>query len=115
MSIPTQMSPVGFVASAPELHFTKPGAECCRLRAGVEQWRKEGDGSFPKLDPTFHDMVAFEHGPPDARADRSLRGSRGRARGTCPWSTAVQIAMDGGSGTGVIGRSGAACRPRCTR
>jgi single-strand DNA-binding protein len=60
MSIPTQMSLVGFVASAPELHFTKKGDECCRLRVGVEQWRKEVDGTFTKLDPTFHDMVAFE-------------------------------------------------------
>jgi single-strand DNA-binding protein len=59
MSIPTQMSLVGFVASAPELHFTKKGDECCRLRVGVEQWRKEVDGTFTKLDPTFHDMVAF--------------------------------------------------------
>jgi single-strand DNA-binding protein len=60
MSIPTQMSLVGFVASAPELHFTKKGDECCRLRVGVEQWRKEVDGSFTKLDPTFHELVAFE-------------------------------------------------------
>ncbi|GAB4005478.1 single-stranded DNA-binding protein [Nocardioides ultimimeridianus] len=60
MSIPTQMSLVGFVASAPELHFTSKGKECCRLRVGVEQWRKEVDGEFTKLDPTFHDMVAFE-------------------------------------------------------
>ena len=55
MSIPTQMSLVGFIASAPELLFTKAGAECCRMRVGVEQWRKEVDGSFTKLDPTFHD------------------------------------------------------------
>jgi single-stranded DNA-binding protein len=60
MSIPTQMSLVGFVASSPELHFTKEGAECSRLRVGVEQWRREVDGSFTRLDPTFHDMVAFE-------------------------------------------------------
>ena len=60
MSIPTQMSLVGFVASAPELHFTKQGAECCRLRVGVEQWRRRSTASFTKLDPTFHDMVAFE-------------------------------------------------------
>ena len=60
MSIPTQMSLVGFIASAPELHFTKAGAECCRMSVGIEQWRKEVDGSFTKLDPTFHDMVAFE-------------------------------------------------------
>ena len=60
MSISTQMSLVGFVASTPELYFTKKGDECCRLRVGVEQWRKEVDGSFTKLDPTFHDVVAFE-------------------------------------------------------
>ena len=60
MSIPTQMSLVGFIASAPELHFAKAGAECCRMRVGIEQWSKEVDGSFTKLDPTFHDMVSFE-------------------------------------------------------
>ncbi len=60
MSIPTQMSLVGFVASPPEFHFTKKGDECCRLRVGVEQWRREANGDFTKLDPTFHDMVAFE-------------------------------------------------------
>lgn len=60
MSIPTQMSLVGFIATDPELHFTEAGKECCRVRIGVEQWRKEVDGTFTKLDPTFHDMVAFE-------------------------------------------------------
>jgi single-stranded DNA-binding protein len=62
MSIPTQMSLAGFIAAAPELHFTSAGAEYVRVRVGVgvEQWRKEVDGSFTKLEPTFHDMVAFE-------------------------------------------------------
>lgn len=60
MSIPTQMSLVGFIASDPDLHFTSAGAEHLRVRIGVEQWRKEVDGSFTKLEPTFHDMVAFE-------------------------------------------------------
>lgn len=59
MSFPIEKSLVGFVAS-PDLHFTRAGSECCRLRVGVEQWRKDVDGSFTKLDPTFHDMVAFE-------------------------------------------------------
>jgi hypothetical protein len=54
------MSLVWFVASASESHFTEAGAECCRMRVGIEQWPKEVDGSFNKLDPTFHDMVAFE-------------------------------------------------------
>jgi len=60
MSIPTQMSLVGFIASDPDLRFTTAGAEYLRVRVGVEQWRREVDGSFTKLDPTFHDMVAFE-------------------------------------------------------
>jgi single-strand DNA-binding protein len=60
MSIPTQMSLVGFIASDPDLHFTNAGAEYLRVRIGVEQWRKEVDGNFTKLEPTFHDMVAFE-------------------------------------------------------
>lgn len=60
MSIPTQMSLTGFIASDPDLHFTTAGAEYVRVRVGVEQWRKEVDGRFTKLDPTFHDMVAFE-------------------------------------------------------
>jgi single-stranded DNA-binding protein len=54
------MSLAGFIASAPDLRFTSAGAEYVRVRVGVEQWRKEIDESFTKLDPTFHDMVAFE-------------------------------------------------------
>ena len=60
MSIPTKMSLVGFIATEPDLHFTDAGTAFCRLRVGVEQWRKEVDGSFTPLEPTFHDMVSFE-------------------------------------------------------
>lgn len=60
MSIPTKLGLVGFVATEPDLHFTGAGTAYCRLRVGVEQWRKESDGNFTRLDPTFHDMVAFE-------------------------------------------------------
>lgn len=73
MSIPTQMSLVGFIAGQPDLHFTTTGAEYLRVRVGVEQWRKEVDGSFTKLDPTFHDMVAFESTAREAYA-RFLKG-----------------------------------------
>lgn len=60
MSIPTQRSLAGFVVSDPDLHFTSAGAEYVRVRVGVEQWRKEADATFTQLEPTFHDMVAFE-------------------------------------------------------
>ena len=29
-------------------------------RVGVEHFRKETDGTFTKLEPTFHDMVMFQ-------------------------------------------------------
>ena len=59
MTIPTQMSLNGFIATAPQLNFTGNGVARFYARAGVEHFRKETDGSFTKLDPTFHDMVIF--------------------------------------------------------
>lgn len=60
MPMKTHMSLSGFIATDPELRFTKDGTEYVRVRVGIEQWRKEVDGAFTKLDPTFHDMVAWE-------------------------------------------------------
>jgi single-strand DNA-binding protein len=59
MSIPTQMSLAGFIATVPDLHFSKAGAPRFHARVGCEHFRKEVDGSFTKLDPTFHDLVIF--------------------------------------------------------
>lgn len=59
MSIPTHLSLQGFIATAPELNFTNNGVARFHARVGVEQFRKETDGSFTKLDPTFHDLVVF--------------------------------------------------------
>lgn len=57
MTIPTQMSLHGFVATAPELNFTDSGVARFHARAGIEQFRKEADGTFTKLDPVFVDLV----------------------------------------------------------
>ena len=59
MTIPTQLSLHGFIATAPEL--SKPDTKDARFfaRVGVEHWRKEADGSFTKLDPTFHNLVMY--------------------------------------------------------
>ena len=59
MTIPTQMSLHGFIATAPQLNFTGNGVARFYARVGIEHFRKETDGSFTKLDPTFHDMVMF--------------------------------------------------------
>lgn len=60
MTIPTQMSLHGFIATAPGLSFTDQGHARFYARVGVEQFRKEVDGSFAKLDSTFHDLVLFD-------------------------------------------------------
>ena len=59
MTIPTRMSLHGFIATAPQLNFVGSGAARFYARVGVEHYRKEADGSFTKLDSTFHDLVAY--------------------------------------------------------
>src|SRR3712207_8922129 len=39
--------------------FGDSGRARFHARAGIEQWRKESDGSFTKLDPVFCDLVLF--------------------------------------------------------
>ena len=59
MTIPIQMSLHGFIAAAPQINFSSQGAARFYARVGVEHFRKETDGSFTKLEPTFHDLVAY--------------------------------------------------------
>ncbi len=59
MTIPTRMSLQGFIATPPGLTFTGSGNARFHARAGIEQWRKEGDGAFTKLDPVYCDLVLF--------------------------------------------------------
>lgn len=59
MTIPTQMSLHGFIATTPQLHFTSTGQARFYARVGVEHYRREADHTFTKLDSTFHDLVAY--------------------------------------------------------
>jgi single-strand DNA-binding protein len=59
MTIPTQMSLHGFIASPPQLNFTGKGAARFYVCVGVEHFRKEVGDTFTRLDPTYHDMVMF--------------------------------------------------------
>ena len=61
MSIPTQMSLAGFIVSISDLHTTGSGSPHVRARVGVEQWRHEATDTLIKLDPTYHDVVAYDH------------------------------------------------------
>ncbi|PMY27293.1 single-stranded DNA-binding protein, partial [Pseudomonas sp. GW456-L14] len=59
MAIRTQQSISGFIASDPQLNYTSKGEARFYARSGQEHFRREGDGTFTRLEPTFHDLVAF--------------------------------------------------------
>lgn len=59
MTIPTQTSLYGFIATVPHLTFGETGIARFFVRVGVEHYRKEADGNVAKLDPTFHNMAMF--------------------------------------------------------
>ncbi|MFV0461339.1 MAG: single-stranded DNA-binding protein [Actinomycetales bacterium] len=59
MSIETQQAVTGFIATDPRLTYTSEGVARLYCRIGIEHSRQEPDGSFTRLDPTFHDMTAF--------------------------------------------------------
>jgi len=59
MSIPTQMSLAGFVASDPQLTATRDDVARCYMRIGVEHSRREPDGRFTPLEPSYHDLVLY--------------------------------------------------------
>jgi single-stranded DNA-binding protein len=49
----------GFIVSPPELNFTVEGAARFYACVGIEHFRRDPDGTFMRLDPTFHDIVMF--------------------------------------------------------
>ena len=59
MTIPTQMSLHGFIATDPDLHFSENGVARFSARVGVRQFRQNHDGATTQLKPTFHDLVIF--------------------------------------------------------
>lgn len=106
MTIPTQMSLHGFIATAPQLNFTGSGVARFYSRIGVEHFRKETDGSFTKLEPSFHNLVMFKATAERAYA-RSASATRSSPRatststnstGTARWRPARSSWPDG-SGT----------------
>lgn len=59
MSIPTKTSLSGFIATAPLPSTTKSGVPRMFARVGKPRYRREDDGTFTELEPSFHDLVAF--------------------------------------------------------
>ncbi len=71
MSIPTQLSLHGYIATAPELTKTRDGSPRFHARVGIEQFWKEPDGSFTRLESVYCDIVAY-----DTAAERSFERFR---------------------------------------
>lgn len=59
MSIPTKASLSGFIATTPHTSTTKSGVPRMFVRVGKPRYRREDDGTFTELEPSFHDLVAF--------------------------------------------------------
>ncbi len=80
MAIKTSQSINGFIASDPRL--TRPDGGQARLyaRVGINHFRREEDGSFTELEPTFHDLIQFGRGA-EFSAERFRKGDRFLAQG----------------------------------
>lgn len=68
MTIHTQQSLSGFIASEPQQLVTENGDTRFYVRVGQHHFRREDGGGFTKLEPTFHDLVAYR-----ATAQRALK------------------------------------------
>ena len=64
----TQQSLSGFIASDPTLSYTSKGDARFYAKIGQEHYRPEADGSFTKLETTFHDMVQYRKAAEEAYA-----------------------------------------------
>ena len=59
MTIRTQQSISGFIASDPQLTETERGDARFYARYGQENFRREDDGTFTKLETSFHNLVMY--------------------------------------------------------
>ena len=67
MALHTQQSLSGFIASEPQQSITENGDTRFYVRIGQPHFRREDDGSFSELEPSFHDLVTYR-----ATADRAF-------------------------------------------
>ncbi|MBU8577595.1 single-stranded DNA-binding protein [Brevibacterium luteolum] len=80
MSMHTQTSTSGFIASDPQLSETAKGDARFYARFGQEHYRREDDGSFTQLETTYHNMVMFGRSARHAH-ERFAKGDKFIAEG----------------------------------
>jgi single-stranded DNA-binding protein len=91
MTIRTQESLSGFVASDPVLTHTARGVPRLYARIGQEHYRKEPDGSFTQLGTTFHNLVMFNRSAERA-AEQFAKGDSFVAEG---YTRPIEYEKDG--------------------
>ncbi|MGK0721789.1 single-stranded DNA-binding protein [Leucobacter sp. W1478] len=80
MSIHTQESVSGFVATDPKLTTSANGNQRLYFRFGQEHFRREEDGSFTQLETSFHHLVMFGRSA-ELASDRFTKGDNFIAEG----------------------------------
>lgn len=75
-----QQSLSGFLASEPQLTYTRSGEARFYATAGQEHYERNPDGSFTQLDTTFHNLVIYRR-TAELAIDRFVKGDKFIAEG----------------------------------
>lgn len=75
MAIRTGQSVSGFIATDPQLSYGDQGVARLYARMGIEHYRREEDGSFTELEPSFHNLVVYRK-TAERAADLFEKGDR---------------------------------------
>ena len=73
MAIKTSQAINGFISADPRLTFSESGQARFYARVGINHYEPQQDGSFRKLDPTYHDLIQFGKSA-EMSADRYVKG-----------------------------------------
>lgn len=80
MAIKTSQAINGFISSDPRLTYSDSGQARFYARIGINHYEPRDDGSFRKLDPTYHDLIQFGKGA-ELSAERFVKGDDFVAQG----------------------------------
>lgn len=75
MTSPVQQSLAGFIAGDADLSSTDANITQVRFRVGVEHWRRQPDGTYIRLENSFHEQVIFG-GTAECAADLFRKGDQ---------------------------------------
>lgn len=73
MAIKTSQAINGFISADPRLTFSESGQARFYARVGINHYEPQQEGSFRKLDPTYHDLIQFGKSA-ERSAERYVKG-----------------------------------------